>query len=109
MESVNIFTATDNDLEGTETFTLSLTSSGLNGTQISTTLSIQDGNCELLIYIIFLNNTIYNNECTHSTQLCCSVKQDNIIPYTTIQHYRNSNCCSMNNSLCSNKFCRECM
>ena len=48
-ETVNIDTRMDAFLEGTETFTLSLTSSGLNGAQNSTTLSILDGNCKLLV------------------------------------------------------------
>ena len=48
-ETVNIVTRMDSFLEGTETFTVSLTSSGHNDTQNSTTLSILDGNCEFLL------------------------------------------------------------
>ena len=52
-ETVNIDTRMDALLEGTETFTLSLTSSGLNDSQNSTTLSILDGNCKLLVLFNF--------------------------------------------------------
>ena len=52
-ETPNIVTVTDNLLEETETLTLSLTSTGLNGFQTQTTLSIQDVNCELLVALHF--------------------------------------------------------
>ena len=53
-ETQNIVTVTDNVLEDTETLTLSLSSTGLNGFQNQTTLSIQDANCELLVVLHFL-------------------------------------------------------
>ena len=53
-ETLNIITLTDTLLEDTETFILSLTSTGLNGFQSQTTLSIQDANCELLVVLHLL-------------------------------------------------------
>ena len=53
-ETPSIITLTDTFLEDTETFILSLTSTGLNGFQTQTTLSIQDANCELLVVLHLL-------------------------------------------------------
>ena len=53
-ETPSIITLTDTSLEDTETFILSLTSTGLNGFQTQTTLSIQDANCELLVVLHLL-------------------------------------------------------
>ena len=52
-ETPSIITLTDTFLEDTETFILSLTSTGLNGFQTQTILSIQDANCELLVVLHF--------------------------------------------------------
>ena len=57
-----IATMTDTVLENTETLSLSVTSTGLNNFNTQRILSIQDGNCELLVALHF-SCSLHNHAC----------------------------------------------
>ena len=62
-QMATIATMADALLENTETLSLSITSTDLNNFNTQRTLSIQDGNCELLIALHFscsLHNLLYS-------------------------------------------------
>ena len=61
-QTATIATMADTVLENTETLSLSITSTGLNNFNTQRTLSIQDGNCELLIALHF-SCSLHNHAC----------------------------------------------
>ena len=61
-QTATIATMADTVLENTETLSLSITSTGLNNFNTQRTLSIQDGNCELLV-ALHISCSLYNHAC----------------------------------------------